>query len=66
MDTEIKCLSTYRSGLGSYEAGETYSVSEALAMKLLADSPGSFELVATKAIEAAPVDKMVKAPTKKK
>lgn len=74
MDERIKlrCLSNYANTghkLG-YAAGQEFETTPVLARFLMADSPGSFEMVKdepeVKAVEAPATNKMMTAPGKKK
>lgn len=48
-----------------YRAGQTFDVTDAEYLFLMADAPGCFEPY-VKAIDAPPVDKMLRAPKAKK
>jgi hypothetical protein len=76
----IRCVSPYRSSLGAYAPGQTVD-NAALEAALVVDSPGSFELVEavitpapgaadpepdTKAVEAPPEHRAVKASNTKR
>jgi len=69
---KLKCLNGYSNKQFSFEAGQVFEVDEVTARWLQADSPGAFVPVVgpaepeVKAPEAPPVDKMVKAPGRKK
>lgn len=63
----LKCISPYKSSLGSYSPGDVIGV-PALCEALLKDSPGSFLRYTPeyeKAVEEAPEDKMIRSSTKK-
>jgi hypothetical protein len=74
----IRCISPYRSSLGSYAPGQTVD-DAALERALMIDSPGSFEPVEavitpvaqpaepeTKAVEAAPEHRAIRHSTKRR
>ena len=44
---QLTVLSRYRSGLGSYEAGQVLHLSDAEGELLMRDSPGSFAVIPT-------------------
>ncbi len=65
--TKLKCLRGYNNRQYSFEAGQVFEVDDVTARWLQSDSPGAFEVVVeTKAPEAPAVDKMMKAPARKK
>jgi len=69
---KLKCLAGYNNKQFSFEAGQVFEVDDVTARWLQADSPGAFEVVVEpaepegKAMEAPPVDKMMRAPARKK
>ena len=54
----IRCISPYRSSYGQYTPGETIT-DAVLEAVLLVDSPGSFEVVAERALNAPPAHRMM-------
>jgi hypothetical protein len=67
---KLYLLQEYISRSVHYKAGETIEIDRETALFLQRDAPGCFAPVewlnARKAVEAPPVDKMVKKPAKKK
>jgi hypothetical protein len=60
-------ISPYRNRGVSYDPGQILDLTEAQAQAILADSPGSFAPhVEIAAVDAPPVDKMIRSPSRKK
>jgi hypothetical protein len=57
----LRCVSRYTSSLGSYVPGDEIDGPASLEADLMRDSAGSFEVIQAKAVESAPVDKMIRA-----
>lgn len=66
MATKLRVVSEYRSRDVVYGVGSVIEVSDEQARFLMVDAPGCFVVHVEKAIEAPPVDKMVKRPGRKK
>ena len=62
---KLRCTAAYTNRRETYQVGDEIEVSEREAASLLADSPGSFEVVADvagKAVAVPPRDKMIRSP----
>jgi len=69
MATKLKVISEYRNRETHYGVGSVIEVTDEQVKFLMADAPGCFEVYTepeVKAVEAPPVDKMVRTSTRKR
>lgn len=63
---KLKVISEYIGRGMHFAAGTTLEADDMLFLFLMADAPGCFAVIEEKAIDAPPVDKMVRKPARKK